>query len=96
MTLDAHTAPSSLLADYLSPSELARWLGISRRTLDRLHSLRQGPPRTAIGRKVIYRLDAVREWLRAREMGPLIETTRKAADRGTPRQRGAGGSRRGV
>jgi excisionase family DNA binding protein len=54
---------SGLLADYFSPSELAQHLGICERTLSRWHSLRLGPPRMVIGRKVRYRRAAVEKWL---------------------------------
>ena len=47
--------------------ELSRDLGISKRTLGRWHRQRIGPPRTVIGRTILYRRTAVQEWLRSRE-----------------------------
>ena len=56
-----------LLQDFLGREELARELGVSARTVDRLHRLRQGPPRVCFGRKILYDIRSVREWLRSRE-----------------------------
>ena len=56
-----------LLAGYLRREELAQQLGVSARTIDRWQMLRCGPPRVAIGRTVLYRLDSVRQWLQSRE-----------------------------
>ena len=56
-----------LLGEYLRREELAEQLGVSTRTIDRWHSLRNGPPRIAIGRTILYNLDSVRDWLQARE-----------------------------
>lgn len=48
-------------------AECAAELGVCVRTLERWHSLREGPPRTRIGRRAVYRRAAVLEWLQARE-----------------------------
>lgn len=57
----------AVLAEYMSRDELAEELSKCSRTLDRWSSLGIGPPRTVIGKKVLYRRQAVVEWLRARE-----------------------------
>jgi len=57
----------SVLEGYVTKSELAQQLRKSTRTLDRLERQRVGPPRTKIGRSILYRLDSVREWLEAQE-----------------------------
>ncbi|MDT8321815.1 MAG: helix-turn-helix domain-containing protein [Xanthomonadales bacterium] len=49
--------------DLLTADQVAQELDTTRRTVDRWHSRRIGPPRIKIGRKVYYRRDAVREWL---------------------------------
>lgn len=59
-----------LKEDYLSPKDTAHMLGVSERTLARWHTLRKGPARIAVGRKVLYRLDAIHDWLMANETGP--------------------------
>jgi predicted DNA-binding transcriptional regulator AlpA len=51
----------------MTPDELARELGICKRTLDRWHASRSGPPRVTIGRRPLYRREAVTQWLRRRE-----------------------------
>lgn len=55
------------IAELLTPNEVADQLNITRRTLDRWHLRRIGPPRIAIGRKVYYRPQSVRDWLAANE-----------------------------
>ena len=55
------------LGAYVTEAECAEELGISRRTLQRWHRLREGPARTYIGKKIRYRRAAVRDWLLAQE-----------------------------
>ncbi|MGH8337201.1 MAG: helix-turn-helix domain-containing protein [Gammaproteobacteria bacterium] len=55
--------PSSILAGYLTPKDLAQALGVSERTVARWHRFREGPPRVEIGRKVFYRLESVNAWI---------------------------------
>ena len=57
--------------DLLTPSELAGRLGVSKRTLNRWHSLRKGPPRSRIGNSIFYRQDAIESWIRANEIHPV-------------------------
>ena len=56
-----------ILEGYLRRDELAAQLGRCRRTLERWHSLRIGPPRIVIGRMVLYRVESVRKWLAAQQ-----------------------------
>jgi excisionase family DNA binding protein len=62
---------SSLLAkfadDYFTKATLSKALGTSKRNLERLHQLRQGPPRIKIGKLVLFRREAVDEWLAKNE-----------------------------
>jgi predicted DNA-binding transcriptional regulator AlpA len=58
-------------SDYLTPAEVAEILGVSERTLNRWHSLRQGPPRCKIGRAVRYLADSVAAWMTDQEVQPL-------------------------
>ncbi len=60
----------SVLAEYMSRDELAEQLDRCPRTLDRWDSLKIGPPRTIIGRRVLYRRAAVQEWLLSQEEAP--------------------------
>jgi hypothetical protein len=59
--MDASTS-EAILAGYLSKSRLAEELGTTTRTIDRWHTLRIGPPRVSVGRKVLHRRDSVRTW----------------------------------
>lgn len=60
----------SLFEGYITAKELCKQIGqmkggrpIARRTLERWHSLRVGPPRVRVGRIAVYRVDDVRAWL---------------------------------
>ncbi|WP_281709118.1 helix-turn-helix domain-containing protein [Phaeobacter italicus] len=54
----------------MTPTEAAKLLGVSTRTLSRWHALRVGPARCKIGRKVLYRREAVDAWLAQNETQP--------------------------
>jgi len=58
---------NKLMDDFLPPEETADELGVTRRTLDRWHTRRIGPPRIQIGRKIYYRRESVRDWLLSNE-----------------------------
>jgi hypothetical protein len=62
-----------VLSEYLTQRELACELRVCKRTLDRWHASRIGPPRVTIGRKPMYRREAVAQWLRKREKDPAEE-----------------------
>lgn len=57
----------SLLSEFLTKEELAEQLERNPRTLDRWAVLGMGPPRTHVGRKVLYRRSSVQKWLFAQE-----------------------------
>jgi hypothetical protein len=59
--------PETILRDFLTKQELAAELGCEMRTLDRWYVLGVGPPRTHVGRKVLYRRASVQKWLAAQE-----------------------------
>jgi hypothetical protein len=56
-----------LLSEFLTKVELAAELRRNVRTLDRWHALGTGPPRTRVGRKVLYKRTSVLKWLAAQE-----------------------------
>jgi predicted DNA-binding transcriptional regulator AlpA len=56
-----------LLDDYLTVDQLAAELGIASITLKRWQALKQGPPLTRIGRRVLYRRSSVQAWLARQE-----------------------------
>jgi helix-turn-helix protein len=57
----------ALLSEFLSKEELASELDRNPRTLDRWRALGIGPPRTLVGRKVMYRRASVEKWLTSQE-----------------------------
>lgn len=63
----AKQATGRIFDDYFDKKETAAELDVCPRTLDRWHRLREGPPRTIIGRKILYHKQSLREWVRARE-----------------------------
>jgi hypothetical protein len=61
---NASTAEDTGLLDgWLNRAELAPELALSVDTLQRWETRRMGPPCVRVGRKVLYRKHAVREWL---------------------------------
>ena len=62
---------ATLLEGYLAPAQLAEQLGVSVRTLSRWHAQRIGPARCTVGKLILYRIDAVHEWLEGRENEPV-------------------------
>ena len=66
-------AHEGLLDDWMPRKELAGIIGISADTLKRWETRRVGPPCVRVGRRILYRMEAVRDWLReqeARKTGP--------------------------
>ena len=59
--------PQPILEGFLTRDELASELGRNPRTLDRWEALGTGPPRTSVGRRVLYRRSSVQNWLTAQE-----------------------------
>jgi hypothetical protein len=66
----AMSGSEPLLSEFLTKEELAAELRRNVRTLDRWDVLGIGPPRTRIGRKVLYRRASVEKWLAAQEQSP--------------------------
>ena len=58
---------TGLLTGWLNRAELAQELALSVDTLQRWETRRMGPPCVRVGRKVLYRMEAVRDWLRDQE-----------------------------
>jgi predicted DNA-binding transcriptional regulator AlpA len=58
---------SEILDGYLTKRDLARELHRNQRTVDRWHTQRIGPPRITVGNLVLFRREAVNEWLCSRE-----------------------------
>src|SRR5437762_12018056 len=56
-----------VLSGFLTKEELAVELRRNKRTLDRWEVLGMGPPRTIVGRRILYRRSSVQRWLVAQE-----------------------------
>jgi hypothetical protein len=56
-----------VLSEFVTKEEFARELGKNPRTLDRWSVLGIGPPRTKIGREVLYRRSSIQKWLISQE-----------------------------
>lgn len=69
----------SILSEFLTKEELAEQLLRNPRTLDRWAVLGMGPPRTHVGRKVLYRRASVQKWLVAQEQAVAIDRQREVA-----------------
>jgi len=65
--------------DLLTIGELSEQLGVTRRTLERWHAQRIGPPRIKIGKQVYYRAASVREWMLAHEQSEVRSAGRAHA-----------------
>jgi hypothetical protein len=68
---------SPLLDGWLTRAQLAAELGVSPDTLERWDRRRIGPPCARIGRATLYRAQAVREWLVAREVAAPSRSRKK-------------------
>lgn len=56
-------ASSDFLNGFIPEKEYARHCGVTVRTCQRARQLRKAPPYVQFGRRIFYRVDAVREWL---------------------------------
>lgn len=74
--------PTDFLDGFISEEEYAARRGVSLRTCQRDRQLRQSPPYVVIGRRVYYRIEAVREWLIAREQAADRKPSAPRAGRG--------------
>ena len=58
-----------LLSNYFTQKQAAAELRVTDRTLDRWQRLREGPPITKLGRRILYKRSSLQAWLHAREGG---------------------------
>lgn len=61
------SAPPDFLQGFIPEEDYAKRRGVSLRTCQRDRQLRQSPPYVIIGRRIYYRVEAVRDWLLSRE-----------------------------
>jgi len=67
--LQKTSAIKRLLEGWLTREELAAELEVSVDTLARWETTKNGPALARVGRRVLYRHEAVLEWLESRENG---------------------------
>lgn len=74
-------AAPDFLEGYVSEVEYAHRRGVSLRTCQRDRQLRQAPPYVQFGRRIYYRVEAVRDWLvkseREADHTPVARRTRR-------------------
>ena len=58
---------TALLTEYLTLPEVVKAFGKHERSWYRLEEKGEGPPRTVVGKVILYRREAFMEWLRSRE-----------------------------
>lgn len=58
---------ATVLSDKMTESEFAEEVKRSRRTVQLWRQQRVGPPYIRLGRQILYRRDAVHEWLQSLE-----------------------------
>jgi hypothetical protein len=80
----AQPAPATpdFLEGFIAEEDYAARRGVSLRTCQRDRQLRQSPPYVVIGRRVYYRIEAVRDWLIARECSGERKPAAPRAGRG--------------
>jgi hypothetical protein len=61
----------ALLDDYFSEAELALELHLNIATVQRWRKKHTGPVHTMVGRTILYRKQAVKDWLLKQEEKPL-------------------------
>lgn len=76
------TPPADFLDGFISEEDYAARRGVSLRTCQRDRQLRQSPPFVVVGRRVYYRIEAVRDWLFAREQAADRRPSAPRAGRG--------------
>ena len=84
---EPETPQTSVFDGYITEAEYARQRGVSVRTCQRDRALRKAPPHVPYGNHIYYRVDAVRQWLEARE---------RATSESARRRQAAGRSQRGA
>jgi hypothetical protein len=78
-----------IFEEFLTKEELAAELRRNPRTLDRWQALGMGPPRTYVGRRILYRRTSVQRWLEAQEQ-PCGHGDAGAGRKSAAKKQGAG------
>jgi len=80
---DASATPD-FLEGYISEEDYAAQRGVSIRTAQRDRQLRQSPPFIRLGRKIYYRIEGLKEWLREQEQHKDRVPTAPKANKAKP------------
>ena len=72
----AYPAANLISEHFMTERELALALGKSLRTIRRWAALREGPARTRVGKSLLYRKEAVMNWLSTQTERPCRTRTR--------------------
>jgi hypothetical protein len=67
VSAETHSMPQVVGTEFLEEPALCAELKVTPRTLARWRTQRIGPPRVTVGRTILYRREAVLEWLASRE-----------------------------
>ncbi|MFD4123681.1 helix-turn-helix domain-containing protein [Streptomyces globisporus] len=67
--------PSRHEASFFNLQDAAKYLGISPNTLYVWRHRRQGPPSFRMGRRVMYRITALNQWVREQELSDSRSNT---------------------
>ena len=67
----ASADPTTRTRGALSPDETAEYLATTKGTLAQWRHRGEGPPFCRLGRKIVYRIDALDAYLRELEQAPL-------------------------
>jgi hypothetical protein len=86
---EQETDNPTLLAGWLTRARVAFEVGVSVDTLARWETRRIGPPCVRIGRKVLYRAEAFRDWLISRERPVPSRASRAVSDERATTRRAA-------
>ena len=64
-------APTFAIEDrYITPSEAASYLTVTRQTMDNWRAAKTGPPYYRIGGRIAYKIKDLRQWAEARLVVP--------------------------
>jgi hypothetical protein len=79
MTARGVGSADHFLAGFINEDDYARRRGVTVRTCQRDRQLRRSPPYVQLGRRILYRELAIRDWLVRRErfIEPPVSTVRR-------------------
>ncbi|MFH9266971.1 helix-turn-helix domain-containing protein [Streptomyces sp. NPDC017546] len=79
--------PSRHEASFLNLQDAAKYLGISPNTLYVWRHRRQGPPSFRMGRRVMYRITTLNQWVREQELSDSRSNTTLSPLNQSPQRR---------